>query len=74
MSDIVTSSDAFLLPGLMPLKEFGRRVNRCSRTLKRWEDQGKLVVFALGNERLVDLEKTAARLRGEERRRSLRGG
>ena len=69
MSETVTSGEACLLPGLMPLREFGRRVNVTDRTLLRWRDQGKLVVCDLGNERFVDLEKTAARVRGEDRRR-----
>jgi hypothetical protein len=61
-------SETFLLPGLMPLKEFGRSVDRCDRTLKRWANQGKLVIHTLGNERFVDIEKTAARVRGEGKR------
>jgi predicted site-specific integrase-resolvase len=69
MSETVASDETCLLPGLMPLKEFGRRVNVCDRTLARWRDQGKLVVYSLGNERFVDLEKTADRLRGQDRRR-----
>jgi hypothetical protein len=62
-------SETFLLPGLMPLEDFRKQMKRCPRTMKRWEAQGKLVIHALGNERFVDLEKTAARVRGEGRRR-----
>jgi hypothetical protein len=61
-------SETFLLPGLMPLEDFRRGVKRCPRTMQRWQNQGKLVVRALGNERFVDIEQTAARLRGEGKR------
>jgi hypothetical protein len=70
MSEIVTGSEACLLPGLMPLREFQRRVgNKCDRTMQRWRAAGKLVIVELGSERFVDIEKTAARIRGEDRRR-----
>ena len=47
MSD-PNDSEAHLFPGLVPMDEFGRRAKRCRRTLKRWEDQGKLVVQSWG--------------------------
>jgi hypothetical protein len=68
MSEVVAENE-FVLPGLMRRKEFARRANRCEKTLKRWEDAGKIVVVHLGNERLIDVPKTLARLRGEDRRR-----
>jgi hypothetical protein len=68
MSEIVTSEE-FPLRGLMPRREFAKAINRCERTVKRLEDKGKVVTVALGNHRLVDVEKTLARLRGEDRRR-----
>jgi hypothetical protein len=60
-----TGEQPFFLSGLMPRKEFAAKVNRCERTVKRWQDQGKLVVFSIGNERWVDVEKSLARIRGE---------
>jgi hypothetical protein len=63
------SESNFLFPGLMPLKQFGIEVDRCPRTLKRWQAQGKLIVRDMGNQRFVDLEATAARMRGEEEKR-----
>jgi hypothetical protein len=69
----MSSESSFLFPGLMPLKQFGVEVDRCQRTLKRRQAQGKLVVCDLGNEKFVDLEKTAARMRGEDERPRGRG-
>jgi hypothetical protein len=60
---------AFVLPGFVPRKEFAKQINRCERTVKRLEDAGKIVVVKMGNHRLVDVEKTLARLRGEDKRR-----
>jgi hypothetical protein len=69
MSETITGGAAFVLPGLMPLKEFKQHVgNKCDRTIQRWRDAGKVVIVELGNERFVDLEATARRLRGEDRR------
>lgn len=63
------TDDAFVLPGLMPRKQFAKLINRCERTVKRLEDAGKVVTVPFGSHRLVDVEKTRARLRGEDRRR-----
>jgi hypothetical protein len=62
------------LPGLIPRRLYAKQVNRSERTLKRWEDAGQLVVRRQGNECLVDVEGTAARLRGEDRHRGRKGG
>jgi hypothetical protein len=61
-------SESFLFPGLMPLAQFREEVPRCDRTYRRWRAEGKIVIHELGNEKFVDLEKTAARMRGEEKR------
>ena len=68
MSD-PNDSEAHLFPGLVPIDEFRRRAKRCRRTMDRWRDQGTLVVYKLGNSLFVDVERTAARMRGEDRRR-----
>jgi hypothetical protein len=60
-------SEAFILPGLMPRKEFAKQIGRCERTVKRLEDAGKVVTVPFGSHRLVDVEKTLARLRADDR-------
>jgi hypothetical protein len=70
MSD---STEEFVLPGLMPRKMFAKRMGRCDRTLKRMQDRGEVVVTYFGNQPFVDVEKTLARRRGEDKRRG-RGG
>jgi hypothetical protein len=67
MSD--TTDLTFPFPGLMPRREFAKAINRCERTVKRLEDAGKVVTVAFGKHRLVDVEKTLARLRGEDKTR-----
>jgi hypothetical protein len=63
---------AFVLPGFMPRREFARQIGRCERTVARLEARGLVVTVPFGNHRLVDLEKTTARMRGEtgDKRRS----
>jgi hypothetical protein len=63
------TNEPFVLPGLMPRKEFAQRIGRCERTVKRLEDAGKVVTVPFGSHRLVDVEKTLARLRGGGTRR-----
>jgi hypothetical protein len=62
--------EAFVLPGFMPRKQFAEKIGRCDRTAKRLQDAGKIVVTYLGNQPLVDVEKSLARMRGEDKRRS----
>jgi predicted site-specific integrase-resolvase len=69
----VTTDKPYVLLGLMPRKDFAAEMDVCERTTKRWEDQGRIVVVHLGNQRLVDVEKSLARLRGEDRPRRGRG-
>jgi predicted site-specific integrase-resolvase len=64
-----TTDQPHFLHGLMPRKEFATVMKVCERTTKRWEDQGRIVVVKLGNQRLVDIEKSVARMRGEDKRR-----
>jgi hypothetical protein len=65
MSD---NAEAFVLPGFMPRKTFAERMNRCDRTVKRMQDRGEIIVTYFGNQPFVDLEKTLARRRGEDKR------
>jgi hypothetical protein len=59
-----------LLPGLMPRAEWARKaINKCDATAKRMQDAGQIVVVYIGREPYVHLEKTAARLQGEDRER-----
>jgi hypothetical protein len=67
------ASEEFVLPGLMPRRDFAKKLGRCERTVKRMEDRGLVVTVRLGNHRLVDIEKSLARLRGEDRRRGQTG-
>jgi hypothetical protein len=60
-------SEPFILPGFMPRRDFARKLNKCERTIKRLVDAGKVVERAFGKERLVDLEATASRMRGEDK-------
>jgi hypothetical protein len=63
------SDESFIHPGFVTRKQFAKQINRCERTVKRLEDAGKVVVTKLGSHRLVDVEKTLARMRGEGKRR-----
>jgi hypothetical protein len=65
----VATDKPYVLPGMMPRKDFAAAMEVCERTTKRWEDQGRIVVVHLGNQRLVDVEQSLARLRGEHKRR-----
>lgn len=66
MSDNV---EAFVLRGFLPRKQFAKQIGRCERTIKRLVDAGKVVERPFGKERLVDLEATAARMRGDAKLR-----
>jgi hypothetical protein len=44
------------------------KMNRTDFTAKRWQDQGKIVVTYFGQIPFVDLEATAARARGEDKK------
>jgi hypothetical protein len=65
----VNTDLAFPFPGLMPRREFAKAINRCERTVKRLEDAGKVVTVPFGSHRLIDVEKTLARMRGEDQTR-----
>jgi hypothetical protein len=67
MSD--SAEEAFILRGFLPRKVFAAKIGRCDRTVKRLQDAGKIVVTYLGNQPLVDVEKSLARMRGEDKRR-----
>ena len=57
------------LPGFEPRRQFMKqRFRKCDRTGKRWQDEGLLVVRYFGKEPYVDVEKTFARMRGEDTR------
>jgi hypothetical protein len=62
-------SEPFVLPGLMPRKDFAKAMGVCERTIVRQVAAGKVVEVALGKLRLIDVEKTAVRMRGEDKRR-----
>ena len=64
-----SNSTPIPLPGLMPRREWAARIGKRDATAKRWQDKGKICVVYLGQDPYVDLEKTAARLRGEDKRR-----
>jgi len=66
----MSESEPFVLPGLMPDVVFADKMDVCLRTVRRWEDAGKIVVVELGAKRFIDLEATGRRLRGEDRPRS----
>jgi hypothetical protein len=57
------------LPGLMPRHQWAAGIGKCDRTAKRLQDAGKIVVRYVGKDPYVDLEATAARIRGEDNRR-----
>ena len=46
----------------------GAQLGKCDRTAKRLQDAGRIVVIYIGKDPFVDLERTAARLRGEDKR------
>jgi hypothetical protein len=64
MSD---NTEAFVLPGFLPRREYAKKIGRCDRTAKRQQDRGEIIVRYFGNLPCVDLEATAARARGEDR-------
>jgi predicted site-specific integrase-resolvase len=57
------------LEGFVLRRTWAAQLGKSDRTAKRWEDAGKIVVRRLGRDPYVDLEATAARMRGEDRRR-----
>jgi hypothetical protein len=64
-----SSSTPTSLPGFMPRSEWAAAHGVCDTTVKRWQDRGKVVVVYLGQQPYVDIEKTVARLRGEDKPR-----
>jgi hypothetical protein len=64
MSD---NAEAFVLPGFLPRKQFAKQLGVCERTIKRRVDAGQVVERPFGKERLVDIEATAARMRGDDK-------
>ena len=65
MSEVNTPNP---LPGFMPRHEWAAQLGKCDRTAKRLQDAGRIVVIYIGKDPFVDLERTAARLRGEDKR------
>jgi hypothetical protein len=57
------------LPGFMPRHEWAAQIGKCDRTAKRLQDAGRIVVIYIGKDPYVDLERTASRLRGQDKRR-----
>jgi hypothetical protein len=57
------------LPGLMLRRAWAEQIGKCDRTAKRLQDAGKIIVRYVGKDPYVDLEATAARIRGEGKRR-----
>jgi hypothetical protein len=70
MSEINTSNP---LPGLMPRAAWAASIGKCDRTAKRLQDAGRVVVRYIGKEPFVDIEATAARIKGEDGTRRGRG-
>jgi hypothetical protein len=54
------------LPGLVLRSEWAAQLGYCDKTAKRWQDAGKIVVRYLGRQAFVDIEATAARVRGAD--------
>jgi hypothetical protein len=55
------------LPGLLLRNKFGKQVKRSDRTLRKWEQDGILVVVDMGSLRYVDVPATLERLRARRR-------
>jgi hypothetical protein len=60
------------LPGFMPRHEYMRRLGKTDFTGRRWQEKGEIVVRYFGKDPYVDLEATAARVRGQDRPRRAR--
>jgi hypothetical protein len=67
--DPSVSQAANPLPGFELRSKWAAKLGKCDRTAKRWLDAGHIVVRYIGKEPYVDLEATAARMRGEDGRR-----
>jgi hypothetical protein len=65
--DTVSGTNA--LPGFLRRALWAAQMGKSDFTAKRWQDAGKIVVVYMGKDPYVDLEKTAARLRGDDKRR-----
>jgi hypothetical protein len=62
---ITGDAPSALLPGLMHRAEWARKaLNSCDRTAKRLQDKGLIVVRYVARQPYVDIEATAARIRG----------
>jgi hypothetical protein len=70
MSEVKEASP---LPGFERRDLWAAKMDRSDASAKRWQDRGRIVVRYLGNIPFVDLEATAARVRGEDRPRRRRG-
>jgi hypothetical protein len=57
------------LPGLMSRQEWAAAIGKCDRTAYRMQTRGEIVVRYVGKDPYVDLEATAARMRGEDSKR-----
>lgn len=60
------------LPGFEHRNAWAKKLGKCARTAKRWQDKGLIVVRYIGKDPYVDIEATAARMRGEDGRRGRR--
>lgn len=54
-----------VIPGFELRSKWAERLGKCDTTAKRWQDAGKIVVRYIGRDPFVDIEATAARIRGE---------
>jgi hypothetical protein len=64
---ITDDAPSALLPGLMHRAEWARKaINSTDRTAKRLQDAGKIVVRYIARQPYVDIEATAARIRGDD--------
>ena len=55
------------LPGLMHRKKWASGLGKSDRFAKRLQDRGLIVVRYVGKQPYVDVEATAARIRGQDR-------
>jgi hypothetical protein len=61
------------LPGFELRSKWAERIGKCDATAKRWQDRGTLVVEYFGRDPYVDIEATAARMRGDDKPQRRRG-
>jgi hypothetical protein len=61
------TDDRSPLPGMEHRDAWVARQGKSKWTGKRWQDDGRIVVRYIGRTPYIDLEATAARMRGEDR-------